>query len=159
MTTITDLPVEILVQIAESIPTHTSVISAHLRLTCKYAQLMPVVPHKFSVKHNLIVYLDYVQVYQLNIPKNMCKLAIPVYHETCHTDIIQLCKWLVNHGCVNNADTCREAASIGNIRLIEWLRETGCEWDSWTCAYAAQNGHLAMLEMGSERPVANGFHD
>ena len=52
-------------------------------------------------------------------------------------------KWARERECPwHDVSTCASAAAGGHLEVLRWLRQHGCEWDADTCRCAARRGHL-----------------
>jgi len=63
---------------------------------------------------------------------------------------LRVLKYLRGRGCPWDSGTCEGAARNGKLDVLQWAREKGCEWDSSTCDMAAMNGHLDVLKWARE---------
>ena len=43
-------------------------------------------------------------------------------------------------------ESCKQAASAGDLDELKKMHQAGYPWDKWTCANAARNGHLDCLK-------------
>jgi hypothetical protein len=50
------------------------------------------------------------------------------------------------NGCEWDADTCINAAEMGNLGCLKYAHENGCPWDEKVCAKAAEYGHIDCLK-------------
>ena len=70
-------------------------------------------------------------------------------------NVLDCVKYLHEHGCPWNADTCRWAASEGHLDCLEYLHENGCPWDDDTYDAASENGHVECLKYLQEHGDAS----
>jgi len=64
-------------------------------------------------------------------------------------------RWVREHGCDWDEETCSEAAAGGHLEVLTWVREHGCPWvevdegdGEYTmncCTCAVSGGHLEVL--------------
>ena len=74
----------------------------------------------------------------------------PTYEKIAGFGWLSVLKWLRDQSppCLWNEWTCMKAAEGGHLEVLKWLRKQDppCPWDEMTCSYAAKGGHLDVLK-------------
>ena len=170
MLQLTDLPSDILIQIASLLSNNDSTSTAspspfsYIYYGRTFASPTPTERLIFAgVLNNLDIFEYYLQredkwslmisfVCSGNIKAVQWAYAngCPFYDETlckaaADSKNMDMLQWLHNKGCPWDESTCVAAALGGCFEMLQWLHNEGCPWGVETCAAAAVNGNLEML--------------
>jgi hypothetical protein len=63
-----------------------------------------------------------------------------------HRIILEVMKWLFNHGCPWDGRTFSQAALLGNICNMKWMHENKCPRDENIFAEAAIDGTYGVMK-------------
>jgi len=140
MTTIDDLPVEILNIIISQADHHVAG-----RFVCKKWKgfiSMRSCGIKYSnkiAKRGNLKLLQWAEANECPLSKKICKKA-------AMSGNLEMIKWLRSLKCPWSKQVCVNAAKKGHLHIIKWARKYGCNWDGETVTLAARNGHLHVLQ-------------
>ena len=133
MLQLTDLPSDILIQIASllSINDSTSTASPSPYSYIFYSRTFAPPPERLifaGVLNNLDIFEYYLQ------REDKWSLMISF---VCSGNI-KAVQWAYANGCPFHDETlCEAAANSKNMDMLTWLHSQGCPWDEYTCVAAA----------------------
>ena len=139
MTTITDLPIELIWYILNYIESYRM----FFELSCK--DFLIISKREQNIVNNKQKRVNYIRVIVENNHLELLKYIIMFYQ--MHPNIIKIAakkghleiiKWARQNGCPWDSDTCTYAVQSGNLEIIKWVHENGCPWDKQDCLERAK---------------------